>query len=100
MPVVERRLRQWRPCMLFLHRPLASTVSDGSITMEDSDKREAQGVTGAKDSKQDSRQDSRRERLKLALRDNLKRRKSQARQRANMNDAPSNNHEDALDDDT
>ena len=42
----------------------------------------------------------RQERLKLALRDNLKRRKSQARDRAKMKSKPSNDHEDALDDDT
>jgi hypothetical protein len=67
---------------------------------EDNDKRAAQGLPTAKDSGKASRQDSRQERLKLALRDNLKRRKSQARQRANMNDAPSNNPEDVLDDET
>lgn len=63
---------------------------------DDSDKREGHGEPRAKDSRQDSRQ----ERLKLALRDNLKRRKSQARQRGKMTDAPSNNHENALDDDS
>jgi hypothetical protein len=84
--------------------------------MDDSDKRGAEGVPR----QQETRQDSRHERLKLALRDNLKRRKSQARERddkarddqgrndmarndttrGKMTDAPSNHHEDALDDDT
>jgi hypothetical protein len=59
---------------------------------DDSDKREADGAPRAKESRQ--------ERLKLALRDNLKRRKSQARARGKMADAPSNDHERALDDDT
>jgi hypothetical protein len=44
--------------------------------------------------------DARQARLKLALRDNLKRRKSQARERGKMRLASSNDHEDALDDDT
>jgi hypothetical protein len=73
---------------------------------DDSDKRGAEGAPRQKE----TRQDSRHERLKLALRDNLKRRKSQARERddkernskarGKMTDAPSNHHEDALDDDT
>lgn len=77
---------------------------------DDSDKRGAEGAPGRKE----TRQDSRHERLKLALRDNLKRRKSQAKardkvrddevrnpgERGKMTDAPSNHHEDALDDDT
>jgi hypothetical protein len=74
--------------------------------MDDSDKRGAEGAPRQKE----TRQDSRHERLKLALRDNLKRRKSQAKERddkernsktrGKMTDAPSNHHEDALDDDT
>jgi hypothetical protein len=74
--------------------------------MDDSDKRGAEGAPRRKE----TRQDSRHERLKLALRDNLKRRKSQAKERddkernskarGKMTDAPSNHHEDALDDDT
>ena len=74
--------------------------------MDDSDKRGAEGAPRRKE----TRQDSRHERLKLALRNNLKRRKSQARERddkernskarGKMTDAPSNHHEDALDDDT
>jgi hypothetical protein len=87
---------------------------------DDSDKR-GEGAPLRKE----TRQDSRHERLKLALRDNLKRRKSQARARddrerddkthgdktdgnktpgnkthGKMTDAPSNHHEDELDDDT
>ena len=44
--------------------------------------------------------DARRARLKLALRDNLRRRKSQARERGKTQAPPSNLHEDTLDDDT
>jgi hypothetical protein len=44
--------------------------------------------------------DARQARLKLALRDNLRRRKSQARERGKMEVEPSNLHEDALDNDT
>lgn len=87
---------------------------------DDSDKR-GEGAPLRKE----TRQDSRHERLKLALRDNLKRRKSQAKARddrerndkthgdktdgnktpgnkthGKMTDAPSNHHEDELDDDT
>ena len=67
---------------------------------DDSDKRDADGMPHAKAPRRDSRQDSRQQRLKLALRDNLKRRKSQARARGKMAEAPSNHHERALDDDT
>ncbi len=72
---------------------------------DDKDKREGQTGTSAKNAKkalrdpgkgprqdprQDSRQDSRQDRLKLALRENLKRRKSQARGRGDVTIAPSN----------
>jgi hypothetical protein len=78
---------------------------------DDSDGHGAEGAPGRKETRQDSRQ----QRLKLALRDNLKRRKSQAKarndktrddearnpaERGKMTDAPSNHHEDTLDDDT
>jgi hypothetical protein len=68
---------------------------------DDSDKRAAEGGPCQKDTRQESRQ----ERLKLALRDNLKRRKSQAKARnskasGNMTDVPSHRREDALDDET
>jgi hypothetical protein len=42
-------------------------------------------------------QDPRRERLKLALRENLKRRKSQIRERSKPSPAPSTRHETILD---
>ena len=42
--------------------------------------------------------DSRRDRLKLALRENLKRRKSQARGRSDVDAAPSENADVSLDD--
>jgi hypothetical protein len=66
---------------------------------DDSDKRGAEGAPRRKETKPHSRQ----ERLKLALRDNLKRRKSQARERNSqardkVTEAPSNDHEDALND--
>jgi hypothetical protein len=66
---------------------------------DDSDKCGAEGAPRRKETKPNSRQ----ERLKLALRDNLKRRKSQARERNSQTrdkgtEAPSNDHEDALDD--
>jgi hypothetical protein len=44
----------------------------------------------AKESRKDSSQDSKNHRLKLALRENLKRRKSQARGRGDVAAAPSN----------
>jgi hypothetical protein len=82
--------------MFFGHRPPSSLVLRWPTMIDDSDKREAESAPCAKESKQDSRQ----QRLKVALRDNLKRRKSQARQRGKMADAPSNDRERALDDDT
>ena len=61
---------------------------------DDDDKGEGQGGAFAKNSgkgaKGDRRQGSRQDRLKLALRENLKRRKSQARGRDDLA-APSNN---------
>jgi hypothetical protein len=62
---------------------------------DDGDKRRTQDVPRDKDAR-----DARQERLKLALRDNLKRRKVQARERGKMQAVPSRGHEDALDDDT
>ena len=50
-----------------------ATHSNGSMMKDDRDKREGQSGKGAKELRQD--------RLKLALRENLKRRKSQARGR-------------------
>jgi hypothetical protein len=56
--------------------------------MDQKDKRGGQGSAGAKDSRQD--------RLKLALRENLKRRKSQARERDKMSSEPSQDHDAVL----
>jgi hypothetical protein len=68
---------------------------------DDSDKREAQTGIAAKnpnkdvkkDPRHDQRQDQRQDRLKLALRENLKRRKSQARGRSDASVAPFNGDE-------
>jgi hypothetical protein len=67
---------------------------------DDSDKYEAQTGIAAKnpnkpnkDVKKDPRHDQRRDRLKLALRENLKRRKSQARGRSDASVAPFNGDE-------
>jgi hypothetical protein len=57
---------------------------------DDHDKREQQTGAGAKDSRQD--------RLKLALRENLKRRKSQARGRDDVAASSSGHTDAALDD--
>jgi hypothetical protein len=59
---------------------------------DEGDRREAQGALRDKEARQ--------ERLKLALRDNLKRRKVQARERGKMRPQPSNHHDGILDDDT
>jgi hypothetical protein len=68
---------------------------------DDSDKYEAQTGIAAKnpnkdvkkDPSQDPRHDQRQDRLKLALRENLKRRKSQARGRSDASIAPLNGDE-------
>lgn len=52
-------------------------------------------MTGEKD-KGERRANFRQDRLKAKLRENLKRRKSQARERGKATDAPSNNHETPL----
>jgi hypothetical protein len=57
---------------------------------DDKDKREGQSGTSAKNALKDPRKNPRRDRLKLALRENLKRRKSQARGRGDVTVAPSN----------
>jgi hypothetical protein len=57
---------------------------------DDKDRREAQGGGPAKNARQD--------RLRLALRENLKRRKSQARGRGDMTDTPSDDASGSLDD--
>jgi hypothetical protein len=61
---------------------------------DDKDKREGQTAVPAKNSAKDTRQD----RLKLALRENLKRRKSQARGRSDVTGAPSDDVDASLDD--
>jgi hypothetical protein len=61
---------------------------------DDKDKREGQTGAPAKNSAKDTRQD----RLKLALRENLKRRKSQARGRSDVTGAPSDDVDASLDD--
>jgi hypothetical protein len=64
------------------------------------DKHKREGQTGSpakknpgKDPGKDPRQDPRQDRLKLVLRENLKRRKSQARGRGDITTAPSNDDE-------
>jgi hypothetical protein len=54
------------------------------------DKREGQAGALAKNSGKSPKQDARQDRLKLALRENLKRRKSQARGRSDQASEPSN----------
>jgi hypothetical protein len=57
---------------------------------DDREKGEGQAAASAKNSRKDSRQKaSRQDRLKLALRENLKRRKSQAKGRSDFAGAPS-----------
>ena len=61
---------------------------------DDKDKREGQTGTPAKNPGKDSRKNPRQDRLKLALRENLKRRKSQARGRSDLTIAPSNDDDE------
>jgi len=56
---------------------------------DEKDKREGQDRAAAKRPVSDPGKDSRRDRLKRALRENLKRRKSQARERGDPAPAPS-----------
>jgi hypothetical protein len=72
---------------------------------DDEHKREGQTGTPAvkdpgKDPTKDPRKDPRRDRLKLALRENLKRRKSQMRGRGDVTIAPSNTYKVSLDEDS
>jgi hypothetical protein len=67
--------------------------SNGFAMKDDKHKREGQGGTPAK-------KDPRRDRLKQALRENLKRRKSQARGRGGVTIAPSNDDEVSRDDES
>jgi hypothetical protein len=57
---------------------------------DDRDKGKGQAGALTKNSGQGSTRDARQDRLKLALRENLKRRKSQARGRSDPTSAPSN----------
>ena len=59
--------------------------------------REGRAGTPAKDEAQGQKKTPRADRLKLALRENLKRRKSQARGRSGVTIAPSNDEEVSLD---
>ena len=63
------------------------------------DKHKGEGRTGApvKAPAPNQKQNPRADRLKLALRENLKRRKSQARGRSGVTIAPSNDEEVSLD---
>jgi hypothetical protein len=63
---------------------------------DEKDKREGQTAASAKKPPKDSRQD----RLKLALRENLQRRKSQARGRSDIATAPSGDVDGSLDDES
>jgi len=65
-------------------------LSNGAGMKDDQDERERQTGIGTKDSRQD--------RLKLALRENLKRRKSQARGRSDPATSSSGHTDAALDD--
>jgi hypothetical protein len=57
---------------------------------DDKPKREGQTGMPAKSPEKDPKKDPRQDRLKMALRENLKRRKSQARGRSDNTIAPSN----------
>jgi hypothetical protein len=94
VPAIQRSLRQGRQCKYFAHRYIPSgdivlgnvACRTGFTMKDDSNKRERQIGAAAKNSGKDLKQD----RLKLALRENLKRRKSQARGRGDRIPAPSN----------
>ena len=76
--------------------------ADNSTMTDDKDKREGQAGKLAKNAKKapsDPGKDPRQDRLKLALRENLKRRKSQARGRDDFAGAASNADEASLHED-
>src|SRR5258705_14011805 len=81
MPAVQSSLRLRRQCRYFAHR-FSPTRSNGSTMKDAKDKGEGQTEKLAKN--------PRRDRLKLALRENLKRRKSQARGRNDVTAGPPN----------
>jgi len=86
--------------MVFAHRSIVPAVlllrrhSNRSIMNDEKDKRETQTRSAAKNPNMDPRKD----RLKLALRENLKRRKSQARGRSDKTSASSDEAGVSLDD--
>ena len=90
MPALQRPLRQGRKGVYVRkdihHRSILPAISKAptGLTMQDDD-----GKGAKQDRRQDQRKDQRQDRLKLALRENLKRRKSQARGRGDLA-APSN----------
>jgi hypothetical protein len=89
-PAVQHPLR---PCMWFARRcilPVLNVYSNGPAMKDDKANRDRQISSPAKDSRQD--------RLKLALRENLKRRKSQARGRSDAVGASSEDADTSLDD--
>jgi hypothetical protein len=63
----------------------AAGCASGTTMADDTDRDEGRAASRVKDSRQD--------RLKLALRENLKRRKMQARERGKTTDMPSSDHE-------
>jgi hypothetical protein len=89
-PAVQHPLRQ---CMWFARRcilPVLNVYSNGPAMKDDQANRDRPISSPAKDSRQD--------RLKLALRENLKRRKSQARGRSDAVGASSEDADASLDD--
>src|SRR5258706_10453602 len=81
MPAVQSSLRLRRQRRYFTHR-FSPAHSNGSTMKDAKDKGEGQSGARAKN--------PRRDRLKLALRENLKRRKSQARGRSDVTTVPPN----------
>src|SRR5258706_12970973 len=81
MPAVQGSLRQRRQCSYFAHR-FSPAHSNGSTMKDARDKGEGQAGERGKN--------PRRDRLKLALRENLKRRKSPARGRSDVTTVPPN----------
>jgi hypothetical protein len=95
-------LEQWRICIYSVthlaHRSIlpVGRIRAGSRMTDDRDRNEVQSRAPASNPKQDSR----RHRLKQALRENLKRRKSQARGRGDPISRPSNGDDVAPYDDS
>jgi hypothetical protein len=91
-------MRGFRPFGLISHVLFQERHSNGPKMKDEKDKRERQNPPSAKKSSKDP--DPRQDRLKLALRENLKRRKSQARGRSDPAVASSGNADAALDDES